>query len=79
MSFDFSGLSPMETGRAEKHLNTKIRYEGKIMTNRELYSQAVSKRDIGDSKGRPSPVLVFGDGSGVEVPRSIYNAFIAKI
>ena len=38
-TFDISGLDSMTAGRLNKHLDTRVRYDGVEMSNRELYTR----------------------------------------
>ena len=73
--FNFTNLTAMQKGRVDKHLNIKIRYDGVITTNGDIYKEAVNKKITSDSKGRQGYGLILKDGSVLDVPKMIYEAF----
>jgi DNA polymerase III epsilon subunit-like protein len=87
---DFDGLSPMQLGKINKHLDSKVVWEGEVMTYRELYKKfAIGKRKFQVRKdtdyvdGKPAyswgPIeyrLFIDENRGmVKVPKMIYDAF----
>jgi DNA polymerase III epsilon subunit-like protein/ribosomal protein S18 acetylase RimI-like enzyme len=87
---DFSGLSPMQLGKINKHLDSKVVWEGESMTYRELYKRfAIGKRkfqvrkDTNYVNGKPvhswGPVeyrLFIDEKRGtIKVPKMIFDAF----
>jgi hypothetical protein len=87
---DFDGLSPMQLGKINKHLDSKVFWEGESMTYRELYKRfAIGKRKFQVRKDTDyvdgKPVYTWGaieyrlfidDNRGtVKVPKMIYDAF----
>lgn len=87
---DFDGLSPMQLGKINKHLDSKVVWEGEVMTYRELYKRfAIGKRkfqvrkDTNYVDGKPiytwGPIeyrLFIDENRGtVKVPKMIYDAF----
>lgn len=87
---DFDGLSPMQLGKINKHLDSKVVWESEVMTYRELYKRfAIGKRKFQVRKdtdyvdGKPvyswGPIeyrLFIDENRGmVKVPKMIYDAF----
>ena len=87
---DFDGLSPMQLGKINKHLDKLVRWEGEVMTYRELYKKFAvgrhkhqSLKDVDFVKGKSEnvwgPIKYFlytnEDGGMVDVPKMIYDAF----
>ena len=87
---DFDALSPMQLGKIKAHLDKKVRWNGEVMTYRELYSRfAIGRhksqnlRDVDYVKGEsvkswgPIKYFLFVDenGSMIDVPKMVYDAF----
>lgn len=87
---DFDALSPMQLGKIKAHLDKKVRWNGEVMTYRELYSRfAIGRRksqnlkDVDFVKGQseniwgPIKYFLYVDEKGgmIDVPKMIYDAF----
>jgi len=87
---DFEGLSPMQLGKIKAHLDKKVRWNGEVMTYRELYTKfAIGRhksqnlKDVNYVKGEsvkswgPIKYFLFVDENGgmIDVPKMIYDAF----
>lgn len=83
-TFDTSGLDPMTLGRLNKHLDTRVRYDGVEMFNRELYTRYGTGKGIFNLKSnRTGKVRVAYKlhtspdyMTYLEVPKLVHDTFV---
>jgi hypothetical protein len=83
-TFDTSGLDVMALGRLNKHLDTRVRYDGAEMFNREIYTRYGTGKGIYQLKSnRTGKIRIayklhtsLDYTTYLEVPKLVHDTFI---
>jgi hypothetical protein len=71
-------MNQLTAGRIAKHLRMHVRYEGRVMTNGDLYAQVIGKgftqpKHFAYDDGTHCYRLADADGVMIEIPKMIYD------